>query len=461
MNPASSPDFIPDSATPDFIPDGQADKFFGGNQAAPGQTDLLAGHPFWNYLLGQAGNTMKDIGQGVTSGGTLNSASQQEQSAKALEDKAYATEDMAKRKSLLQQANQYRAGVSDIAQNTAQNFSPDVEQNPLWRALKAATQIGTTAEAVSGPLSFLTGKAGIPNPTVAEFPDKLANMPLLGESGKLINSPGIKNALINHLLHGGAGGAIYGIGQQGKDFSLGKEGLYAGTGAAAETLLSALSSGMASYKGANKAIEKGAAEGGSTHWDDLEEKIRKQVTKEMGDNAETKQALDKFIASKTPAAEGMIPENPSGIPLESNAVPEFDPNGPYNGPLMNPTPYDAHAQDIINPAEQSSTDLLTTRRDIDNSLPQNFFQKMQRAGSADDRVAGIARRVVSQNLHELAPGTVTPDKLYSFYKKFGDIPTWAQRLGGSFVTDKLFGKRLPGAQGELVDILGGILAGRL
>ena len=103
--------------------------------------DLLSGIP--GMVLGTAGNTVKDIVQGVTAPGLLNKADEQGKQAEQLEQQAMQTQDMTQRKALLQQANQYRMGASEIAANTASNFSPDVQQDPLTRSVQSAAQVAT------------------------------------------------------------------------------------------------------------------------------------------------------------------------------------------------------------------------------------------------------------------------------------------------------------------------------
>jgi hypothetical protein len=122
---------------------------FGG---APTETTIKPGQKgITDILLGGAKKIANDSVAGVTANLTENQRNQSRDSAfaaaKYLENQAQATDDMQKRKQLLQQAQQLYNTTGNQAAQTANTFSEDVKDNPLLRGLGAATEIATIADA--------------------------------------------------------------------------------------------------------------------------------------------------------------------------------------------------------------------------------------------------------------------------------------------------------------------------
>ena len=118
-------------------------------------TDAVKNNPLSDFLLGGATNVAQDIGTGLRGAQSQSNFQKSEENAKRLEQAAMSTNDMQERKILLQQANSLRQGISGEASDISSSFSPDVQDNPLIRALGASTQIAAAAEipALAGGLS--------------------------------------------------------------------------------------------------------------------------------------------------------------------------------------------------------------------------------------------------------------------------------------------------------------------
>ena len=104
-----------------------------------------------NAMFGTAKNVVQDITQGTVANRNQPIIENAEKQAEELERLAYAQTDIQKRKQYLQQANVLRSQISSQAQTTAQNFSEDVNQNPLVRAPIAAAQIAGGADLLANP----------------------------------------------------------------------------------------------------------------------------------------------------------------------------------------------------------------------------------------------------------------------------------------------------------------------
>ncbi len=169
---------------------------------------------------------------------------------------------------------------------------------------------------------------------------------------------------------------------------------------------------------ATKAASKATAEGANATWDDLQYDVRSQVEKQLGNTQEVRDAVNNLLSEKTPAA------------LEGQGA---------------------------NALTKSPTDLLDWRRQITargggGGVLANLFK----GTNIDSKVSSIARKVISSNLHDIAPGTQTPDKLYSFYKTLGgDVPTWIKRVVAGTIADRTVGKRFGGPIEGLIDIAAG------
>lgn len=93
-------------------------------------------NPVMDFILGRAGNITKDAVQGAISPALLKKAKDEIATANTLADP--------------KQRQAYYADASKIAQQTAGNFSPDVKQNPIIRALLGASEIAGTAGTIAG-----------------------------------------------------------------------------------------------------------------------------------------------------------------------------------------------------------------------------------------------------------------------------------------------------------------------
>lgn len=201
-------------------------------------------------------------------------------------------------------------------------------------------------------------------------------------------------------------------------------GLKAG-GAALKELPSYLTkSGLAqkSTEAARAATEAGT----KISWGDISKDIQSQVYKQLGKTKDVQDALNTIISEKTPAGlESMAPD------VKIGGI----------GTSMSPS------------------DLLDWRRQILGREGTGILKALT-GSNVTDKVSSIARSVISKNLHDYVPATVTPDKLFSFYSAIkGDVPTWAKRAVGGFLADKLIGSKLGGLPQGVVDSLGLLLGG--
>lgn len=94
-------------------------------------------------LLPQATSIARDVGTGIRWMGTKENLNKQGKLAKILEDRAYSTNDRDLKKTLLQQANNLRTGVSKEAGDISQSFSENVQEDPYSRAIGGASEIGS------------------------------------------------------------------------------------------------------------------------------------------------------------------------------------------------------------------------------------------------------------------------------------------------------------------------------
>src|SRR3990167_3225746 len=123
-------------------------------------TDALRGNPVIDFLLGGAINVAQDIGAGVGARGDIQAMQQAGQRAETFEQAASQEQDPYQRSQLLRQATQMRQ-----SNQAPQNFSSEVNENPVWRALGAATQIATTAQIPA----FLKSTANIAGKVIDPF----------------------------------------------------------------------------------------------------------------------------------------------------------------------------------------------------------------------------------------------------------------------------------------------------
>ena len=169
---------------------------------------------------------------------------------------------------------------------------------------------------------------------------------------------------------------------------------------------------LATKKGTYKAIagaaEKATQEGSNIKWSEMQNEIKSAVMDKLGATKEVKKAINTLLSEKTPAEMG---------------TPSLNPN-----------------------------DLLKWRQQIGaRGAGKGIMQSFIKGSDIEDKVNSVARSVISKNLKGIAPDISTPDKVYSFYSKFhGDIPTWATRIIGASLAEKLFGSQIKGAVSGLL-----------
>lgn len=185
----------------------------------------------------------------------------------------------------------------------------------------------------------------------------------------------------------------------------------------------------------DKAASKATQQGNFVHWDDLMQQARQKAIKQFGDNAATRKALDNVISPRTPA--GI--ENPLSPTQLANGATEVAPNDLVKALLgelkLNPekaiSPIDelfsGGAKPIAgktqNVLQQTPEQLLQLRRNLLSSYGKTLLQAPTEKGisALENKVAGVVRGTVSENLHRIAPGTIRPDQLYKMYSKGGPV----------------------------------------
>lgn len=209
----------------------------------------------------------------------------------------------------------------------------------------------------------------------------------------ITSKAGVLSELANFATRGAARGTALGLSRQGGQpgtYNVGELGLSAGTGAVLEPLAALLFGGMATKGGAAKRATaqaiKATKEGANVTWNDISTEVRDEVSKKLGDTREVKRAVEALLSEKRPASIESLPETL----------------------LKNPT------------------ELLDWRRQILGRESPGIL-KWFTGGTIEDKVAGVARSIISKNLHDIAPGTITPDQLFSLYSRGGivggDVPT--------------------------------------
>ncbi len=153
---------------------------------------------------------------------------------------------------------------------------------------------------------------------------------------------------------------------------------------------------------AQEAVTKATEEGKSLTYDQLSDKIRNAVKEKLGYPTEVRDAVNSLISEKAPAS------------IEPGA-------GPF-------TPQN----------------MLDWRRQILARQGSGIFKFLQKGGDIQGKVDSIARNVISENLHKLAPEAKIPDYLYSLYSKGGplirgDVPTKLLKIGAAATV----GRQLP------------------
>lgn len=152
---------------------------------------------------------------------------------------------------------------------------------------------------------------------------------------------------------------------------------------------------LATKKGAanitTKAAQVATNEGKVGNWEDIAQKIRDSVKSQYGNSVEHMKAVNKLLAQEAPSKVGR-----------------------QAGTAITKTP----------------TELLNLRRQITaRSGTGNIIQHLMGVKNTEDQVAGVARNIISQNVHKLAPGSIGADRAYSWWSKAKGSPAeWAARL---------------------------------
>lgn len=329
------------------------------------------------------------------------------------------------------------------------------EQNRLTQSKignSAAPTLGAVGQDLAGAVSWMLPAGKLVQGAKAAIPAL--------DSGVA----GIVTSLLGHGATGAARGELYGM-SQGKNPI---EALpSAGVGAVAEPLLAGakaalpfLTKGGVAGK-STQAAQKATQAGKSMNFDDLATQIRKEVFDQFGKTTEVKKAVDKLISGLTPPyAPGESTAATGATQVIKNATP-FE---GFQGKASNyiPPPEGATATGIktqFTPqadAMQSQSgsltpsDLLKTRRQITARAGGNFFKKALMGEDINDKVANAARRVISQSVHKLAPGTILPDKLYSLYsnKLIGSPAQMGLEAALGYLLGPKIAKTVGGAMGQ-------------
>jgi hypothetical protein len=91
------------------------------------------------------------------------------------------------------------------------------------------------------------------------------------------------------------------------------------------------------------------------------------------------------------------------------------------------------------------TELLKYRTQLQNTWGSRIFNYLKGGSDVDMKVAGVARSVISETLHDIAPKTLSPDRALAIYYKlgplghFGVLGVGAELLLGKAIYGKLSG----------------------
>jgi hypothetical protein len=185
---------------------------------------------------------------------------------------------------------------------------------------------------------------------------------------------------------------------------------------------------------ADQAASKATQAGQSIHWDDLMAQAKAKVIKQFGDNAAVRKALSNVISPRVPS--GI--DNPLSTVQQAKGGQQISPMNLVKALLeeLKTTPdkaispideaFSSGTKPIAaprgqNPLQQTPTDLLAFKRNLLASYGKNIIQVSSDSGlnALEQKIAGVVRGTVADNLHRVAPGTIMPDKLYSLYAKKG------------------------------------------
>jgi hypothetical protein len=172
-------------------------------------------------------------------------------------------------------------------------------------------------------------------------------------------------------------------------------------------------------KAAEAATKEGKQIGWNTGENNIQDQIVEAVKNKFGDGKAVRDATNSLIAELTPT-----PPTVTGS----------------NG-LMK-----------IGESQFSPNNLLQTRSQITAKTGPAIFSAIKGGNAAlEDKVAGIARSVISQNLHKLAPETLSPDMALSIYHRLGIFG----KLGlPGVVGGAVLGKTAANKAGSLIGLLG-------
>lgn len=139
-----------------------------------------------------------------------------------------------------------------------------------------------------------------------------------------------------------------------------------------------LTRGGVAGKATEEALKKTKA-GVSMTWDELSGQISKKVYQRLGTDTDVVRTVTKMLARKAPAGVEAIPETLAKTP----------------------------------------TELLAMRRQLLERYGLKMLDRLaaQPGTRLEEKIASVARNVISENVHRLVPETITPDKLYAFYSK--------------------------------------------
>ena len=146
-------------------------------------------------------------------------------------------------------------------------------------------------------------------------------------------------------------------------------------------------------KNVGKATQKATKEGKYILWDkgnnNLQDQIKEAIFKKFGSDASVKKATGKFLSGRTPTPPTVMKD---GVQMIGDTK--------------------------LNPNE-----ILGMRTTIKNQYGTDVFGRALSQGldNLEVKIAGEARKVVSKNLHRLAPETLSSDKMLAIYNKLGPL----------------------------------------
>lgn len=172
-------------------------------------------------------------------------------------------------------------------------------------------------------------------------------------------------------------------------------------------------------KGAEKAAAAATKEGVVGDWGTLAKSIMSKTTDKLGNNKEIEDALTKLIQEKIPDATK------------------------FSQPALTPD------------------ELLKWRRQISargagNGVLANLFK----GSNIEDKVNSVGRSAISGYLHDIAPKTKTPDKVYSIYKKLEKVGLGSPVRAGATLTGGYLGNEISkrtGVPAPIAELIGAFI----